>query len=259
MSYYDSLNSEQKRNIQTIIDEAKKVGVTNPYALAGVLAIVSKESSFVPKSENMNYSSSRISQVWPRLSSQASSLANNPEKLANAAYGGRYGNATNEGYKYRGRGFNQLTFKDNYKAYAKLANVDIVNNPDSLNDPKVASKVLIAFTKKGIDALSKSGKLKEYNASDINDFKNVEDATMAMYHVTAGTGKSVAQVKALKSNDSLGGMTKALSRVSDLFNATKGFIKKKPILTIAITTIVVVAVWALIKYSGKEKKLLKTI
>ncbi|MEI6672455.1 MAG: glycoside hydrolase family 19 protein [bacterium] len=50
-----------------------------------------------------------------------------------------------DGYKYRGRGFNQLTFKNNYKKYAELTGTDILNTPDSLNDPLIASKVALAF------------------------------------------------------------------------------------------------------------------
>ena len=37
------------------------------------------------------------------------------EKFANFIYGGRYGNGANEGYKYRGSGLTQITFKSNYK------------------------------------------------------------------------------------------------------------------------------------------------
>jgi hypothetical protein len=61
-------------------------------------------------------------------------------------YGNRYGNAQNEGYKYRGRGLIQLTFKDNYTRYGRLAgHPEIVENPDLVNDPEIAVKIACAY------------------------------------------------------------------------------------------------------------------
>jgi putative chitinase len=56
-----------------------------------------------------------------------------PEKLASLVYGSRMGNggeATGEGYKFRGRGYIQLTGKDNYSAFTKSIGEDCVANPD---------------------------------------------------------------------------------------------------------------------------------
>jgi putative chitinase len=245
MSYTDALTQEQKTNIALIKDEALKSGITNPYAIAGMLAIVSKESSFVPKSENLNYSASRLQQVFGLSSARANEIAGKPELIGNAVYGGKYGNASNEGYKYRGRGYNQLTFKGNYDTYGKLIGENLVGNPDKVNDPKIAAKVLMAFNKKGIDSLKSKGKLSSYNSTGINDFKNLEDATLAFYHVTAGTGKSVDYVKNLKSKDSLGGMTKALARVQDLYSYVKDTVVKNPKKTGIVLGILGVAIYVL--------------
>jgi predicted chitinase len=254
MSYVDTLDSEAKRNIALIVDEARKGGITNPNSIAGMLAIVSKESSFKPKSENLNYSASRLQEVFNISQSRANELAGKPEQIANAIYGGKYGNAANEGYKFRGRGFNQLTFKSNYKKYGDLIGEDLVSDPDKVNDVKIAAKVLIAFNKGKMQDLKQNGKLKEYNSNDINDFKNPKDATLAFYHVTSGVGKSVSKIKSLETNDPLGGMKKALSRVNDLLKFIGNSIQKSPIKTIAITAIIVVAAYTLIKYSGILEK-----
>lgn len=254
MSYLNTLTNEQKNNIAILVDEAKKAGITNPNSIAGMLAIVSKESKFRPKSENFNYKADRLVEVFKISPSRAQQLAGNPEATANAMYGGKNGNAANEGWKYRGRGFNQLTFKGNYKKYGDIIGEDIVSNPDKVNEVQTAAKVLIAYNKDRMADLAKRGKLKEYNATNINDFKNPQDATLAFYHVTSGNGNSVAKIKNLVHNDPLGGMTKALNNVNDLLAATGKFVKKKPILTIAITALVVVATWTLIKYSGVGKK-----
>ena len=217
MGYVDTLNATQKSNIDSIIAEAKKRGVTNPISIAGMLAIVSKESVFKPQDENMNYSASRIREVFPSVSHRANELAYNPEKLANAVYGGKYGNASNDGYKYRGRGFNGLTFKGNYEKYGKLIGEDLVSNPSKVNNTEIASKVLVEYNKNRFADLKNIGKLQFYgNAQDINDFKDTKNSVMAFYHVTAGNGNSVEKIKNLTKNDSLGGMTKALSRVDDL-------------------------------------------
>ena len=49
-------------------------------------------------------------------------------------------------------------------------------------------------------------------------------------------------------------MTKALNRVNDLLGAVGTYVKKNPLKVIAITALVVVATWTLIKYSGVGKK-----
>lgn len=268
MSYLDTLSQEQKNNIATLVDESKKAGITNPNTIAGMLAIVSKESSFVPKEERSyaGTSNARIRKVFGgkigHLSdSELNSLKADPKRFFDTVYGGRNGNAQDEGYKFRGRGFNQLTFQGNYKKYGDLIGEDLVSNPDKVNNVRTAAKVLIAYNKAGIDSLKRKGKLKEYNATDINDFKNTRDATLAFYHATAGTGNSVSYIKGLANSDHLGGMTRALNRVNDLLAAVGTYVKKNPLKVIGLSALVVVATWVLIKYSGigKKNKIIKTI
>lgn len=275
MSYYDQLTDQQKRNIQLIVAEAQRQGITNPYAIAGMLAIVSKESSFIPQMENLNYSAKRMVEVFKISPEKATQLAGKPEAIANYMYGViPYGKRTpkdaggnilpDDGWRFRGRGFNQLTFRGNYDKFGKLIGKDLVSNPDLVNDPLIASKVLVAYNKVNIEELKKRNKLASYNAKDINDFKNTRDAVLAFYHATAGAGKDVSYVKGLQTSDTLGGMTKALARVDDLLRGalnktgeiiseTGEVVKKNPLTTILVTTLAVVATWTLIKYSGLFK------
>lgn len=250
MSYTSSLNSQQKQNAAILTDTAKKAGITNPFALAALLAVVSKESELIPKNENLNYSATRIAQVWPRLSSKASELAGKPVLLGNAAYGGMYGNGPNEGYTYRGRGFNQITFKSNYQRYGSKIGEDLVKNPDLLLRPEVASKAAVEFFKEKIQALKNNGKLAQYNSTGINDFKNETDALLAFYHANAGEGRSVSEIKNLMNNDPVGGFKKALKRISDLVqfvgSAAVEQLKKKPLATILITAVLTVSIYVLI-------------
>lgn len=222
MPYTDKLSANQKKNIGYLIGAMNNSGITSPISQASILAIISKESEFIPQSENLNYSASSIVRVFGLSQGEAEKLARKPEALANRVYGGKYGNtASGDGWKYRGRGYNQLTFKGNYDNYGKTIRKDLVSDPDKVNDPKIASEVAVAFFKSGINSLKNKGKLSSYNSSDINGFKNTKDGVLAFYHVNAGTGKDVSYVKGLINNDSLGGMTKAISRVDDLLTYIK--------------------------------------
>lgn len=265
MGYYDSLNTEQKKNVAIIVNEAFKEGITNPFSIAAILAIISKESSFIPKTENdySKTSNSRIRKIFgSRVSglseSELNSLKSDPVEFFNRVYGGRYGTPQNEGYKYRGRGLNQLTFKGSYDKRGKIIGVDLVKNPEKANDIRVASKLAVTFLKDRIATLKRLGKLKSYNADNINDFKNVKDATMAFYHANTGAGKAVSYIKSKANNSPTGGMKKALDRVQSLIVAV---VKKKPMKIILVSTILVIATWALIKYSGigKNNNVIKAI
>jgi predicted chitinase len=126
-------------------------------AQANVLAQVEAESAFKPKNENLNYTSAeRIQKTFGtrRIPSiqYAETLVGNPEKLAEAVYGkdtaaGKsLGNTEpGDGWKYRGRGFLQHTGKGQYIEIKKYTGIDVVSNPDLLNDPEVAAKAIPWF------------------------------------------------------------------------------------------------------------------
>ena len=139
----------------------------NAQAIAMAMAQVQAECQFKPRSESMNYSASRLRAVFPsRVKSDQFArelVAAGQAAIGNTLYGGRYGNAQDEGYKYRGRGLIQLTFKSNYKKYGDLAGVDVVNNPEMANDPEVATKLAVAYIK------SKSIDWTSYNFSSLGE------------------------------------------------------------------------------------------
>jgi len=93
-----------------------------------------ESAGFKRVSEGLYYSTpERIQAVWPsrfKTVADAEPYAKNPKGLADKVYGGRMGN-DGEGYKWRGRGFLQLTGKDNYSLFAKDMDLNIVlDNPD---------------------------------------------------------------------------------------------------------------------------------
>jgi predicted chitinase len=60
-------------------------------------------------------------------------------------------NQPGDGYKYRGRGYIQLTGRANYKQYGKILGVDLENNPDLAKDPNIAARIALEYWKKRVD------------------------------------------------------------------------------------------------------------
>lgn len=215
--YYNQLSQVAKDNMAIIISRAKKRGITNPYSVASILSIVSKESGFIPKSESLYYTApERLRAIFgnefPTVES-AKPYVKNEIATANKVYGGEYGNNTaGDGYKYRGRGFNQLTYKSAYKFYGDKIGVDLVNNPDLLNNPSVAADVMLEFFIESFKTAPKN-KLALYKSTGINDFKTLADSVGAFYHANAGWGHSVAEIK----KDTTGGRALAVSRSTGLY------------------------------------------
>jgi putative chitinase len=114
----------------------EKFNCNNPLRLAHFLAQCGHESGgFKAVSENLNYSADGLKKIFPKYfpGDLSSSYARQPEKIASRVYGGRMGNGdetTKEGFKFRGRGYIQLTGKSNYTNFAKFIGEDTVANPD---------------------------------------------------------------------------------------------------------------------------------
>ena len=122
--------------IAQIPDTAAKFNITNTLRLAHFLAQCGHESgNFRAVSENLNYSADGLKKIFPKYfpGNLNESYARQPEKIAARVYGGRMGNgdeASKEGFKFRGRGYIQLTGKSNYTIFDKFVEDDIVGNPD---------------------------------------------------------------------------------------------------------------------------------
>ena len=142
---------------KTLLDEN---GINTPLRLAHFFSQISHESGLKPISENLNYSAKRLLQIFPKHfnTEKAILYANKPQLIANKVYANRMGNGSEdsgEGWKYRGRGFIQITGKENYFRLANDTDLDCLKNPDLLLDEANAMVSVVWFWNlKGLNKLA---------------------------------------------------------------------------------------------------------
>jgi predicted chitinase len=149
-------NPVAKANASAVLQALKDEGITNKSAQANVLAQVYAECGFLPRTED-NYKAKTLLDLYgpdqtrnkvrfQTMEEAQTVVDQGPESVFEKIYGGRMGNdAPGDGYRYRGRGYIQLTGKDNYSRVGTAIGEDLVGNPDRANDPKVATQVLLNF------------------------------------------------------------------------------------------------------------------
>ena len=115
----------------------EKFGISNANRLSHFLSQVAHESgNFKFVNENLNYGAKGLLSIFKKYfptEALAKAYERKPEKIANKVYANRMGNgdeASGEGFKFRGRGYIQLTGKNNYKAFSDFIGEDCVANPD---------------------------------------------------------------------------------------------------------------------------------
>jgi putative chitinase len=122
--------------LQQIPYTAEKFNITNSLRLAHFLAQCSHESGgFKAVYENLNYSADGLKKIFGKYFPGETSIQynRNPERIGSRVYANRMGNgneASKEGFKFRGRGFIQLTGKSNYQAFSRFIGEDCVAIPD---------------------------------------------------------------------------------------------------------------------------------
>lgn len=193
------LSGEQLRNVKIMIDYMNSEGITNPYTQIGILSVIGKESGYIPQNEICydGTSDARIKKVFGFCRTNdikikkdwltkygkevtITDLKYECEDFFDAMYGKQAttclgwstGNDnTGDGYKYRGRGFNGITFKSLYKKYGDIIGVDLLSDPDKLNNPDIAAKAAVAFFTSG---------------NPVPEFDNKQDATNYFVNKNAG-------------------------------------------------------------------------
>lgn len=181
-------SGEASKNIDLLISKMKEYGVEDPITQIGMLAVIGKETNFVNKKEKsyQNTDNKRIRRIFKKTrdltDEQLNELKSDYDKFFNFVYNGRIGNNTkNDGSKFVGRGFNQLTGKGNYKKYGDMIGIDLVNNPDILLQDNIAAEVAVKFL------LSKG----------VPEFDNPNQSTIHFADVNSGTPKRRARKNSL--------------------------------------------------------------
>jgi putative chitinase len=150
--------------ITQIPDTAAKFGINTPLRLAHFLAQCGHESGgFRAVQENLNYSAKGLNGIFKKYfptEASAAAYARNPQKIASKVYGGRMGNgpeSTGEGFKFRGRGYIQLTGKDNYRAFGSAIGEDMTANPDKVATHYPLLSAAWFFSKNGLHRMADEG------------------------------------------------------------------------------------------------------
>jgi putative chitinase len=140
-----------------------KFEINTPLRLAHFLAQCGHESGgFKAVSENLNYGAAGLQSIFKKYftAESAKEYQRKPEKIANIVYANRMGNgnqASGEGYKFRGRGFIQLTGKDNYTAFDKTVEDDILATPDLVATKYPLLSAAWFFHKNGLHKIADEG------------------------------------------------------------------------------------------------------
>ena len=150
--------------ISQIPDTASKFNINTPLRLAHFLAQCGHESGgFKVTQENLNYSAKGLMGIFKKYfptQALAESYQRQPQKIANKVYASRMDNgneASGDGYKFRGRGYIQLTGRANYTAFGKAINEDIANNPDVVSGKYALLSAAWFWSKNGLNTLADGG------------------------------------------------------------------------------------------------------
>ncbi len=140
-----------------LIELAKANGITDKLELAHFMAQCHNESAgFTRLVESLNYSPAGLRTTWPTRFDAATAnrygrMGEHPadqKEIANLVYGGRMGNrvGTDDGYNFRGRGYIQLTGRDNYSRFSVWSKGDYLVHPEALSEhSKVAALSAVWF------------------------------------------------------------------------------------------------------------------
>jgi putative chitinase len=142
----------------------EKFQINTPLRLAHFLAQCGHESGgFRLTKENLNYSAKGLMGIFKKYFPTeilAKQYERKPEKIANKVYGNRMGNgaeATGDGAKFCGRGYIQLTGKDNYTAFGKSINEDIASNPTVVAEKYALLSAAWFFNKNKLHIMADGG------------------------------------------------------------------------------------------------------
>jgi predicted chitinase len=176
---FSGYGGQAANNIRLLIKKMKSKGIKDPVAQLGILATIGKESGFIPQNE-IGYCGtpdSSIISIFGSRGKKCKSLKCDDEEFFDCVYGKDSGadlgnTKPGDGYKYRGRGFNQITGRYNYKQRGYESNPEELNNVDGAAD--AAIKFLV----------------KDNPSSLNNKFDSIDDSIRHFVKINAGGSPS---------------------------------------------------------------------
>jgi len=145
-------------NADYLLKQARNHGITNPQELVNFMGQMQVESGgFTRMNENLNYSGHRLLEVFPGRNGmhtleQADAIsADGPEAIANKIYGGTWGKLnlgnteSGDGWTYHGRGYVQLTGRDNYDRVGREMGLNLVDHPELAADRETAARIALHY------------------------------------------------------------------------------------------------------------------
>ncbi len=115
---------------------AEKYQICTPLRMAHFLAQCAHESgNFSQKEENLNYSLEALLRVFPKYFNpqNVAPYVRRPVEIASRVYANRMGNGNEQscdGWYFRGRGYIQLTGKDNYMKFDAGVSDNLIDHPE---------------------------------------------------------------------------------------------------------------------------------
>jgi putative chitinase len=150
--------------IAQIPDTANKFGINTPLRLAHFLAQCGHESGgFKVVTENLNYGAKGLVGIFKKYfptEAEALKFERKPELIANKVYANRMDNgneASGDGWKFRGRGYIQLTGKHNYTKFGQAINEDVTANPDVVATKYPLLSAAWFWSSNGLNTLADKG------------------------------------------------------------------------------------------------------
>jgi putative chitinase len=168
-----------------------RFGIDTPLRVAAFLAQCGVESArLTAVSENLNYSAAGLLSTFGKYfdAASAAQYANQPQRIANRVYAGRYGNgdeASGDGWRYRGRALIGITFRDNYVLCGMGLNLPLLDHPELLEQPdNSADAAAWYWFNRNLNALADQGNFLQITKA-INGGLNGYSERLALY----GTAK----------------------------------------------------------------------
>ncbi len=175
------------QGLEAVQDHFTEMGaLESPLRVAHLIGQCAHESlRFTVVSESLFYTTAdRAFAIFPRHFrniNQAAEFLRDSEKMANHVYANRNGNGSVEsgdGFRFRGRGYLQLTGRANYTLFGGRLGIDLIRHPELAEEPETAWLIAANF----LATRGRAGRL----AFEWADRNNVEMVTRIVNGGTHG-------------------------------------------------------------------------